>query len=560
MSHRGHNRQSYKRSCSICGRQVPFHTLKYIGQERWACTDDKAILTAEQLARHQARLPPLVVLPRRHAFIQGDVPTYLAAEARVFNSLVFSRSGAGGISTVSISQTGKITTSATLVGRTAWKALYLVGLLREAERPLRWEEMCRPDPVSAAALLRGPLYVPSNPFTTGQGLAGTYFRAQIGTGANNPGITLAGSYIYGSMQDAGILVYDPMFAANAGTVFLFMYEETGNVAWLNAAISAGHHLRNSQRRDLRVSDFTSTTAGGTTPLYVGGWNVLNVALTNNSAKFTLEYAYILVFLAKLRAAIGGAYLLGSPSSGAIQCTAPPQATLDTTIAEAREFYVNGKALQAGAPARGLLSTTPAAYYYSFLGAGSGGDTAGDGLFHLDGAPETSVTGKNFAMALRGLYEVEGYSATVASLFEYLMAFTSNPTYEPAAGASDWDRANTTLGEYDPELAIAQTLTVDNGAGVERSTNGSAVYDFAATALLAPLYVASGRSLRATKDLFAEGRRISPNDPLLVYASPTGVTGMGPLGISQDIITADAAIAGELFRWEPKGQIQNRGLA
>ncbi len=518
--------------------------MRYLGAERYACTDDAKQLTAAQLIRHQARLRPLVVRPRRHAFIQGDVPTYLGAEARVFNLIQRF------FAFVSVSQTGRGISVATRE-QYSWTGVYLADLMTEAERPLSW----------TTEQGAGALYLLSNP-TSALRLAGIWLANQRGNPAVSSQTLNADPTFYGGVENfsgATTTLLTPQLNANAGLVFLGMFALTGASLWRDAAIRCGHWLRNWQRVDLRNADYTATSSGGTTRLYVGGWaQYQSNASTVTSARFRLADAHALRFLARLRDEIGGNYILGSDAAASY--VTQPAATLDTMIAEAREFYVTGKPLTGTTPTPLFSTTNPKSYYYAFLGSGAGGDTAGDGLWHLDGAPETSITGQAFAMGLRGLYEVEGYSATVASLFEYLMSFSSNATYEPSASASEWDLANTSLGVYDPELAMAQTLTVDNGSGTALATNGSAVYDFAATGLLAPLYIASGRSLRATKDLFAEGRRIRANDSALVYASPTAVTSMGTFGISQDIVLAEAAMAGELYRWEPKGQIQNRGVA
>ncbi len=551
--HAKRSRQNYRRACDICNHEWPFSKLRYIGQQRWACPDDAPGLTAEQLARHQASLKPLRVRPRRHAKESGSVPEYLGAEARIFTML--RRSVASGSSVVtSRTQSGRnLSASADPAYElTTWMALYLVDLVQEGERPAAWMTI-------ANSLLYGSNAATAA--TTGTSFARQMILRQLGSPTGqNPSFALNLHGQAGWQQDAFGVRLPPLLVANCGLLYLGLYQIIGGQVWLDAAILSAHALRNMQRADLMPTGFTATSNGGATPVYVGGWVESFQAFYGAgpaSARFPIENAWALTFLARLRAIVGGDYLIGASTT--IGHTIPPVATLDAAIAEAREFYVTGKQLQSGAPARSLLSTTrPASYYHAFVGAGTfaSPDLSGDGAFHLDGSPETTVPGIGFAMALRGLFEVEGYSDTVAALFEYLMTFSSNPAFAVQAGEV---AANTTNGEYDPEFCVSTKLAVDNGSGGAVKMNGSSVYDLAAAGVLAPIYIAAGRSLRALKDAVALPRRVRFNGNEVVDPAPTAVMGLSLQGISQDITVRGAAQMGMLYRYAPKGHPANKGL-
>jgi hypothetical protein len=223
----------------------------------------------------------------------------------------------------------------------------------------------------------------------------------------------------------------------------------------------------------------------------------------------------------------------------------------------------------------LSAATPRTGFVAFTSVGTG-----TGLFTLStvsGVTNVGISAQALAYGIRALYEYEGYSATVAGLYEWLMSFTSNPAAEPAAGVSDFDITNQTTGVYDPEFALALTLLVQTAAGAPESMNAafSATsvnndYDVAYTAVLAPVRAASGRDSRALKDALTPPRRVRASNTdgadVVAYPSLRGAMGLsmqmfGLNGAAQQTyaLPINAAHAGTLYRYAPKGYPANKGL-
>lgn len=383
----------YRRACNICGSLEWFSTMKYIGQNRWACDVDAPGLTEVQIARHNAKVKPLTVKPRKHPFPATQVGEYHNQEALIFQLVL-----GNGLIRTNVSPTGA--GAAAVSGqRLGACAVYLSDIINEGERPTSWI-------VRATAGLRA--------------FADAILAQQYGSATGPSPAEATSSVLYGGILDTASS-FTVIGQSYCGIALLRAYALFGDGKYLDGANAAVAFLRTLQRWDA-VSVALSPVS-----LYVGGFLDSVTTTKAPTARFSTSGCFALWFLAELKAAVGGAATFGVAGAGG-DFLAGTATSLDTMMADARAFYAGGRlsgwsiAPSSGTfgPLAPLSATTPREYY---------DPTAG--LFQirtLSTFPE-AVTGIGFAFALRGLFEYEGYSATVASVYEWLMSFSSNPAAE-----------------------------------------------------------------------------------------------------------------------------------
>jgi len=270
------------------------------------------------------------------------------------------------------------------------------------------------------------------------------------------------------------------------------------------------------------------------------------------------------FLAELRPVVGGSTVYGTATPGG-DFVGSAAGSLDTMISEALAFYVGNKIpgflspLGTGpqGPMSMLSIATPRASYIAETGYVT---SLSNGQYFLGGF--------NFALGLRGVFAASGYSA-VASIYEWLMSFTTNPALVPPAGISTFSLANSFYGTYDPNVAIASNLAYADSTGAATTLcfagsplSTSSDYDFTTAAILAPIRIASGRDLSLTKATLAPARRLqaqnSDKSMLTVYPRLRGFMGlsgqMGGLMTEAGLTwasTTSAALVGSVYRYAPK---------
>lgn len=521
-----HHRSSYKRACDLCGHPWPFYKLTYIGQQRWACEDDYRGLTAEQLSRLQMRMRPLLVKPRPHAKLQGEVPQYVGSEAFLFNLIC--RFGA---TAASVGYGGYAIGGANV--REAGSAgIYLAGVLAENKRPLSWMRQ------ALSALMA----------------VGTFMRStQYGDPSSAHAGEAVSSVLYGGLLTSFGTV-DCLSTANGGLTFLALWSLTGDATWLAAADRVAAFLRNQQRSDARATGYSTDSAA--TRLFVGAWPLFTVAATKVSTyEYDTAYAMALWFCARYRDARGAGQVLGL-AAPAGDFTSATQGSVQDMIDDAIQFYVTGKFPYAvgGSPNIAPLSATTPQSYALFTGP----DTfqihdLGFGLFgFFDG---------ELSSGLRGLYELEGYTPRVAAIFEWLMSFTSNPAWEIPDGANLYDIEADFIGTYDPTVAIAAYLATANGQAQSPTlaTNALPYLSLRSTGLLGPLYNASGRDLRTIKDAMAVPRFAPPDRESARMIGFDGICGLSFQSLGSNGSMEQMAQTALIYRAEPKGFPVLRGV-
>jgi hypothetical protein len=528
----GYRKKDPKRVCDICGVQMFFSELKYIGQNRWACSDDAPGLTEYQIARHNARVKPLLVRQVKHPRSLAQTPTYLTQEAQLFalvrDQWAF-RNSVNGYGAGAASGTTQLA---------AQCGLYFGELLVEGERPTSWL-------TQAATQLRA--------------IADFIISKQYGSPTGPNPAQATNTRLYGGVLESTTLQCTAYVNAISGLVLLRAYRLLGDSKYLVAANLVATFLRQGlQQRQPGVGQNQPTS------VYLGGFCTSITTGDAPDTNFPLLGASAMWFLSELRAIVGGSTTYGVATAGG-DFDGSAAGTLDAMLSEARAFYAGSKIPGFANPtgtafgAMSMLSSaTPRGNYFD---NGSGSYSAllsSTGLYF--------VTSFDFSVALRGLYEYEGYSATVAGIYEWLMAFTSNPDAEPPAGSASFTVANGVKGIYNPGIALSFNLAYADGSGnpISRNLAGTTTsYDTTTVGILAPVRIASGRDLSDAKaSLSAPGRiRASRTDTNDQFAYPLL---RGQCGLSFQMVpsitgsagqvwgvTSNAAFCGLVYRYAPR---------
>lgn len=372
--------------------------------------------------------------------------------------------------------------SATSAGETM---RYLYGLITENKRPLSWISR-------AKAKLRE--------------LADWVMTTQSGFG-QNPTFTKNNSSYYGLSLADGVNNYLMSSHGKLGLGMLYAYKILGDAKYLASARAFASFLTNRQQGGLRTSGFSSTDAAGTNRINYGTWTSRMDSSLNDNHVYQPDSLVCLEFLYALYGTVGDEMQGGTSP---LIWTQAPQQLLSVSMANARAFWSVG-AFDAVTTTtiKGLTTTTPREFFNSFPSSKPGYANGTGSWEYQDGPSATGllVTAANYAVALRALYAYEGYSATVASLWTWLMAFASNPALEPTSTslAQDAPTARSLRGVYKPKLSLSTLLQVRTSSLAPTAINGSALYDWQCAGLLAPIQGAKDPgSLDAAKDFVTKG--------------------------------------------------------
>ena len=497
-----YRRGAYLRICDVCLHRFHFDDLVPIGELRFACKDDARGLTALQISRYNARARPLKVKPNRFAKGLTGTPTYELAEAQSFNAIA--------TQAVPLLSAGP--------AAPCWWAIYLGLTLQQALRPPVWLAL-------AAKSLRAQV---------DNLLAGQY-GSPAGTAAaiSDPK--------YGGISDGTTILSSN--TTLAGISFLLAYRTLGDAKYLQAADRCATFLRHAQCCDLLVSGWTVFPSGGGA-YHVGGVaSSLTVAGPTYAATYLLADVVALWFLSALVAARSPTQTYGDGAATSF-FSAPTVAPLSQMISELTAFAVTGPkdATVGGANVSGLSTTKSQATYVAAVNGG-GGAAAWTSV--------STVSSEPIALALLGLFQSGGMSATVTSVLAWLAAFTPNP-----ANATPVQRESLTIagrtGTYDPTLCVASALQ----AVAPFTEAAGAVYSWSTLGLLSPMLSQPGMvGLRRSKDTLSQPQRFSTSDVGLVYLGPQGSSGLSlqPSNLAPNpIAAATAAAKGGIIWRQPPG--------
>lgn len=161
------------------------------------------------------------------------------------------------------------------------------------------------------------------------------------------------------------------------------------------------------------------------------------------------------------------------------------AALSVMLSQAQAFWTGG-----ADDTVGWSAAAPYEYFDCFI-SDSGGGT-GEWQYATTVGGASTITGRNYALGLRGWYAVNGYDSTASGVYRWLIAATSNAAFETLADTPPAVVYATTTGTYDPRLALATYIDAP------RNRNASALYDWATVGLLGPLRAANGFDLTESK--------------------------------------------------------------
>lgn len=381
--------------------------------------------------------------------------------------------------------------SATSAGETV---RYLYQLIVENKRPKNW-------------IARAKIKM--------RDLADWILTQQTGFGVT-PTATKSTSASYGSVALGGTA----LLAADQGRLGLaqvYAYKQFGDIKYLTSARAFADFLTNLQQGGLLAAAFSSSDAAGTTPVNYGAWTR---SATPTGTSFEHVYqADSLVCLEFIQALMGvtGDELHGADTTLSGLFTSAPQQLLSTSQANARAFW------QVGAfdsvlsqTITGLSSTTPREFFNSYPTVKANW-TNGTGSWQFQDGPAATgmlITGSYIALALRSLYGYEGLSATVLGIWQWLMAFTSNPAFQPTSTSLSQDipTALSTLGTYNPKLSLTTLLQVRTELGAASTMNGSSIYDWQCAGYMTAVQKSQDTgSWEAAKDYLTKGVLIVPED-------------------------------------------------
>lgn len=158
---------------------------------------------------------------------------------------------------------------------------------------------------------------------------------------------------------------------------------------------------------------------------------------------------------------------------------PTSSTLSNMVDEAQAFWETGIRNATGTTAiTGFSATTPREFYDGYPGLGTIGAVIDPGTGAWVYSTGTSVTGRNFALAVRGWFGQFGYDTRVQAVFEWLMAFTSNADFEHSDDEiTEQHFYDARTGDFDPKICLAALMDTSS------QENGSTEYDWACVGLM-----------------------------------------------------------------------------
>lgn len=522
----GWKRRDYLRVCSICGHRWKFSKLRYIGELKWACPDDWQGLTATQISRHNARAKPLTVKAVKHPKPVGAIDIYQLEEAQIFNFVT---------STAPFDSPAMSTKSSPTAGAAG---IYLANVIIENKRPTAWMATARVSlKVCCDYILSLQYGSPTGP---------------------SPSMTVS-DVRYGGVTAAGVMsLTDVVYAAPA---MVLGYTVLGDARYLDAADRFATFARNMQCADLAATAVTRIVypASGS-PYHTGGFiDTISDPTGTILPRQFISYGYFLYFLALLAGVRGMGATYGTSTSAYFSSSTI--ASISTIMAELASFLTVGAFdSRTGTKDAGLSSTTPRQSYDPYTAAGTG-----TGQWHMSnlaapGSGGTTLVLDEWSNALFGLNAAGLKAAEVATVYSWLMGFSSNPSNQAGTISTKTLRAGS-RGTYDPTLAIANSVTVLTSAGALRSppidTSGT-TYSWDGAGVLAAIQSASNpAAFQRAKDTLSIPRRRDTASIETRYMGPRGTSGLS-FQVNFTPNTFLAARVGNYYRYGATHVPQLRG--
>ena len=506
---------SYTRVCDVCGRLRPPPFRQVDGLH--ICDMHPGFVPRSLLEKIQYR--EIVPEPIPHPKPNAPRDTHEAAEAEILMLAAYAPDDVFDVTAGPMPASAPDTFQAA-----AWAAIYLYHLIVEDQRPGHWITF-------ATSLLR----------SLATWLYENQHAGPAGAGGRTSDDIRWGSYNRGTVQQEDFYVED---SGAAGLALLRAYQLLGDSRYLDGARACAWFVRSMQCGDLLVSRPSSTDSAGSSVKHWGMWSHRFVL----AAAYDFDHRYYpsdlvcLEFL-HLFKTVAGDETIGSVTPDG-NYTGSRAAAVSTCIAEARAFWESAVwSVDDGAAIKGLSTATPREYFDSYP-ANKGAFTGRGSWQYQDGplATGTLITGASWAMGIRAFHSIDGASATVTGLFDWLMGFTSNSTYELP---EDYDARllwGGAKGEYDPKVALSTLLLVRDGTPLAAVTkNGSSFYDLTTTGLLAALYATrQAATFKATKSALNDRRPRSREGTDNDNAMPLYLGQLGYCGLSYQPFT-DASL-------------------
>jgi hypothetical protein len=530
-------RAAPQRVCDVCGQtRVSKPGVFRMISGRMVCDNHDTYISPEMADRRTTRTIKDRPLKNARPFNPRD--TYERAEWEVFNFLSDNYRDEAVDFT---SDGGPATIAAVSKARgPGWTGVYLYDLIVEAKRTHRMVAL-------AKAKLRE---------------VADYLLTLQYAGPHRPGSITDADARWGGFEDTGATsgngtLWTTRDTAVAGLALLRAYQVHGTSTYLGAARAALWYLRGAQCGGKVSAAYSSVDAAAITRWDSGTWptsTLFSGSTPAPSHNFAPGELVALEFYAAFLAAVGDE-TIGSTST-ATGYASSRAALLSVAIAEAKAFWLTTGALDTnlGAGTLGLSTTRPFEFFNAY-GAGKAGDTGTWEYTDGNQAAGTLIDGLGWALGIRALHKVDGASAFVTARFDWLMGFTSNPTFELPAEYNDRTKLAAAKGTYDPTRALATSLQVRSG-GTNVTLNGSSFYSLAAVGALAALY--SSRQQAAFKSLKDEVNVPRPrtvDKGLSHQLGPMGVCGLSlqprSSATQRRNTTYLAALTGLVYRQAPQ---------
>lgn len=463
----------YRRLCDICGVLHMRSSLRRKGSYM-ICDDHPGERIDEELDRANARQRPFRILPVPNAKPedQNAPDVFESEESEIFNLLDAARQGGARYVQVASGMPTPLPNAADVLPTNGWAAWHYYGLAL-ATYPRGHQDVWH---TQSLAHLRTA--------------ADAVLALQTLTG------TVATNSYYGGFISAGAGVYYSEDASVCGMALLYAYRLLGDVKYLYGARAAASFLRNLQAIGSDGVHFTSTDAAGLGRLYTGA--VTN--LVSSSSGFHSDHTFYpssliaLQFWNELRLTDGD-QAIGATTAISGDFSTVPQRLMSACMADMRKFWVNGTFdVATGTVRAGLSATTPAEKFNAYPADKSGvpDPIPGTGSWEYrdgDATSGTTVSGLNFAKGLSATYAVDGLTAQVTSIDDWLQLFKSNSAFETPADTSARDLQRSTTGTYNAAQGIARDLLVRDAANNFAATakNGGSLYEWGAFGLMSPIW-------------------------------------------------------------------------
>lgn len=463
----------YRRLCDLCGNLYNISKMYRKGPYTY-CLDHAGERISEELDRGNARQRPFRILPVPNAKPedQGQPDVFESEESAIFTLINAARAGGARYLEVVSGTPGVLALAADVIPTNAWAAMHYYNL-------------------ALATYPRGHVDV-----WHAQALADLRAVADVVLALQTTTGSVATNAYYGGFLASGSNFYYSEDASIAGLAMLYAYRLLGDLKYLYAARAAASFLRNLQAIGSHGTYYTSSDAAGQNRLYTGAvTNFVNAAAFFADHRFYPSGLMALWLWNELRLTDGDR-TIGASATIAGAFTAVPAKLMTACMADMRTFWeagtfdntllkiVNGFT---GASPHECFNAFPAFKpNTSSIGAYITG--TGSWIYQDAATTGTAITALNWAKGIASLYAVDGLSAQVTALDDYLQTFTSNPAYQTGV-ASEGSLAHAVTGTYVASTAPAKFLLVrDASNGYSAiAKNGSGLYDWGAFGLMSPIW-------------------------------------------------------------------------